>query len=179
MTATETPPKTPQEHILQWHRLIYRLAKTYTRNRDDAEELATEIVVAVLHRWKSYDPRRAQFSTWLGWVARSAATARRRHRDTHVVPCASLSYTDGTRDDSDTLGALLADPRSPNPVEDADRRIRQQVVAEAIERLPISERRAIRHRFFDEAGGLTPTEREAMHSGLARLAEQLESVREE
>ena len=53
-------------------RLVYRVARSYARGRDDTEDLAQEIAAQAWRAFPSYDPAR-RFSTWLYRIALNVA----------------------------------------------------------------------------------------------------------
>jgi len=53
-------------------RLVYRVAGSYARGRDDIEDLAQEIAAQAWRAFPSYDPQR-RFSTWLYRIALNVA----------------------------------------------------------------------------------------------------------
>jgi len=174
IAVTEKP--NPGETIIKWQHYILALARRFAARHEDREELANEIVVAVLKNWGSWNPERGAFSTWATQVARTAVHVQRSHRNRHTVGAASLSTTSRTRDERESYGDHLADRKASDPTEEADRSIRQQILARAIANLPHDEREAIQARFYEGVTTITSTRREAMNRGLARLAGELEHI---
>jgi len=175
IAVTEKP--NPGETIIKWQRYILALARRFASRHEDREELANEIVVAVLKNWSRWNPARGAFSTWATQVARTTANAQRSHRDRHTVRATtSLNTPNRARDERESFGDHLADCKATDPTEEADRRIRQQIVARAIAKLPHDEQEAIQARYYEGVTTITSTTREAMNRGLASLAGELEHI---
>jgi RNA polymerase sigma factor (sigma-70 family) len=84
-------------------RLVYRVAGSYARGRDDIEDLAQEIAAQAWRSFPSYDPQR-RFSTWLYRIALNVAIswlraeAPRRRRS---VPYEAELHEPAISDDPD------------------------------------------------------------------------------
>ena len=67
---------------------VYRYLLMLTRDRQVAEDLASETFVKALRQWRRFDPRRGSAATWLCQIARTIALdyfraeERRRRRET-------------------------------------------------------------------------------------------------
>jgi RNA polymerase sigma factor (sigma-70 family) len=100
-----------------------------------AEELAQEVLIAVWRKAATFDPSRAQVSTWIFRIARNRRIdAFRRDRVAQL-------------DDHDPA---LRPPAAPDPsdgVSDGEQRVR---IAAALDRLPSEQRDLIRSAFYDE-----------------------------
>lgn len=64
--------------------LILQFARNMLRNREDAEDLTQEVLVAAYRNLTTYDAKRARFSTWLLTIARNCCLnqLKRRHAET-------------------------------------------------------------------------------------------------
>ena len=102
-----------------------------------AEELAQETMVTLWRRASSFDPSRAQVSTWLYTIARNLRIdhARRAHEDASggAPEEDSPDFTDDARPEDELLAAQ-----------------RWHGVRRALERLPADQAQVLRLSFFDE-----------------------------
>lgn len=73
--------------LLQAHRgIVFKVANSYGRGREDREELAQEIAAQLWRAWPGYDPARP-FSTWMYRVALNVAISHARGRgDSLMIP---------------------------------------------------------------------------------------------
>jgi RNA polymerase sigma-70 factor, ECF subfamily len=64
--------------LLDIHRgIVRKVAASYSRSRDDRDDLTQEIATALWQAWPSYDPARP-FSTWMYRVALNVAISHRK-----------------------------------------------------------------------------------------------------
>lgn len=74
---------------LEAHRgIVFKVANTYCRHRDDRDELAQEIAIQLWRAWPGYDPAR-RFTTWMYRIALNVAISFVRsdsQRRRHAVP---------------------------------------------------------------------------------------------
>lgn len=74
---------------LEAHRgIVFKVANTYCRHRDDRDELAQEIAAQLWRAWPGYDPAR-RFTTWMYRIALNVAISFVRNdslRRRHAVP---------------------------------------------------------------------------------------------
>jgi RNA polymerase sigma-70 factor (ECF subfamily) len=67
------------EQLLNQNRaLLRRLCKAQMANREDIEDLESEVILTVCQRFTSFDPSRGVFGTWLGTIVRNEAHDLRR-----------------------------------------------------------------------------------------------------
>lgn len=95
--------------LLQRHRgIVFKVANTYARDRDDRDDLAQEIAAQLWHAWPKYDPSRA-FSTWMYRIALNVAISHLRgesHRRRHAVPLDETLHDVAGDDDADAAEGL-------------------------------------------------------------------------
>ena len=60
-----------EQLVRQHNRRVYNLCYRFTGSATDAEDLAQEVFIKVYRTLGSYDPDRAQFTTWLTTVTRN------------------------------------------------------------------------------------------------------------
>ena len=100
--------------LVRFRDLIHRWAVRYTRDADDADDVAQEVMVGLSDRVKRFDQRRP-FTAWLHVVTRRVALATRRtesrRRDllASFVADADEQATErhGSAQDAKTLNALV------------------------------------------------------------------------
>lgn len=121
---------------------IYRLGHRFADYaRTDPEDLSQEITLRALRCFKSYDPRRGKFTTWLGYVARSTARLMRQQAiGNRNAPRVLLCRTAGTVED-------MAVSREPSPVVGAATSEAVDTVRSAMAKLTPIQRHAVRCRF--------------------------------
>ena len=82
-------PQTRFAALLEQHRgIVFKVAATYCRHRDDRQDLAQEIAAQLWRAFPGYDPARP-FSTWMYRIALNVAISHVRsetHRQRHAVP---------------------------------------------------------------------------------------------
>lgn len=114
-----------------------------------AEELAQEAMVQVWRKAASFDPARAQVSTWIYTIARNLCIDTAR-RDRITPTCTTLD--DGDEPATQAVQAelaLLADGQA-GPQEQLDGARLEAGVRQALERLPPEQAQILRLSFFDE-----------------------------
>jgi RNA polymerase sigma factor (sigma-70 family) len=81
VTATADAMDSPQNHfaaLLEQHRgIVFKVAATYCRHRDDRQDLAQEIAAHLWRAFPGYDPTRP-FSTWMYRIALNVAISHVR-----------------------------------------------------------------------------------------------------
>jgi RNA polymerase sigma factor (sigma-70 family) len=110
-----------------------------------AEELTQETMVNLWRKAASFDPARAQPSTWLFTIARNLRVdhLRRRH-DTHVA-------NDGEIDGADDAGELEHNEHGAmRPDEQLDATRRESAVRQALRQLAPEQLQAVWLAFYDE-----------------------------
>ena len=107
-----------------------------------AEEIAQETLTNVWCKAASYDPARAQVSTWIYAIARNLLVDQmRRPRDAKVA-----AASDG--DDWDPLSVVMDGAPCPDERLDAERRA--AAVSEALRQLAPEQRQALWLSFYDD-----------------------------
>src|SRR5262249_35592593 len=110
-----------------------------------AEELAQETMVNVWRKAASFDPDRAQLSTWIFTIARNLRVDHlRRHRD-------AAATVDGAPEDGDGLSQfepIDAEAQRPDAQLDATRR--DSAVRQALQQLAPEQLQAVWLAFYDE-----------------------------
>ncbi len=66
--------------LRRYVRPVTLFAEQYTRDRDDAEDVAEETFLIVMQRCEEFDPARAGFPSWLYSIARRVARRRNDRR---------------------------------------------------------------------------------------------------
>jgi RNA polymerase sigma factor (sigma-70 family) len=197
---TETTPAPDLAELLRvWWPFVRKLARKYLRHAcpfdraADAEDLAAEIALRVVRRFRSYRPDRGSFTTWLAWVARSAANELRVKAVAKKRAAVAVGST--RRDGSDRF-AELADPKAPAPAERLERAEAAAAHARQVARLrgtfaalTALQREAVKKRFgLGPAGrghslrGINPgrsaeANRQLVERGLEVLRERLTRAR--
>lgn len=84
ITATEAIADLQQRFalLLARHRgIVLKVARGYCAQRDDRSDLIQEISIQAWRAFPSFDPQRAQFSTWLYRIALNTAISQLRSRE--------------------------------------------------------------------------------------------------
>ncbi len=110
---------------------VYRLAMSFTRNPEDAEEVLQDVFLTVYRKITSFDGRSA-FGTWLYRIAVNAALMKLRGRG--PVQASIEEFLPQFTEDGQH--ARMVVDWTPGPEEQLLRQERTQVVREAIEGLP-------------------------------------------
>jgi len=110
---------------------VYRLAMSFTRNPEDAEEVLQDVFLTVYRKIGSFDGRSA-FGTWLYRIAVNAALMKLRGRG--PIQESLEEYLPQFTEDGQH--ARMVVDWTPGPEEQLLRQERTQVVREAIEALP-------------------------------------------
>ena len=81
--------QTKFQELLQAHRgILYKVAKSYSREADDREDLAQEITVQLWRAFSGFDEEQGRFSTWMYRIALNVAISyyrRERTRTRYVL----------------------------------------------------------------------------------------------
>jgi RNA polymerase sigma-70 factor (ECF subfamily) len=73
------PDRQRFEALLREHqRIVFKVAGVYARNPHDRDDLAQEIAVQLWRSFRTFDERRAKFSTWMYRVALNVAISHAR-----------------------------------------------------------------------------------------------------
>lgn len=117
-----------------------------------AEELAQETMVSVWRKAASFDPARAQVSTWIFTIARNLRIDHHRRQGGVLAEgIAGAFHVSG--DDIDTDDPQAVDPQAPCPLPSLDEQAstseRERGVREALARLPGEQAQLLRLSFFD------------------------------
>lgn len=161
------PVPSYQEEFESFYKQYYQIVLGYlvkkTSRSDDAEDLAGKVFLYCFENWSSYDENKASRKTWLFLIVRSRWIdyLRRRREMTNLDEIAELAGSDDSlMDRALQLETLRGE------------------LAEALEKIPESQRKAIVMRFFGQiedreiARRLQTTEnnvRVLIHRGLIRL----------
>ncbi len=101
-----------------------------------AEEIAQETFLRAWQNLGQYDPKRAEFSTWLFTIARRLALNELGHAptrpETSLSPDPSSSWSVGHEE--------IADTQTPSVFERMEQQEQQQHLQQALRRLPLHER---------------------------------------
>jgi RNA polymerase sigma factor (sigma-70 family) len=162
--------------LAQWDRLICKLANQYARALDaDADDLRSDIVLALIEYHPRYDPQRSAFPTWLGVVAKSVYghAVARRMRSVRLVSGVVVPGRERDGDDDLFLFDATADPGSPDPVETAETAEQVERLLARVAALPPAQRAAVRARFWKGAGGPGSCGRDQLARALDALRDQL------
>lgn len=161
---------------------IFRLAWRYTRNEQDAAEIAEETFVRAYFKAGSFRPK-AKVKTWLFTIAANLCKdliRRQKKERKHVSMDAPLNPND-SRDYKDTLSNKEADAR-----ESAESRERMDTIDEAILALPHKLKFpfvfcSIEGNSYDECAIVLKTSRKTVETRIyrarLRLRQQLASIR--
>jgi RNA polymerase sigma-70 factor (ECF subfamily) len=104
------------ERLIEGHRpLIKKLCAGYARQQEDAEDLESMTVLTACRRFKTYDPARGAFGTWLGAILRNEAADMRR-RANRQPEC--LPNNEETERLLETTAATFVDPFPDGPCEE-------------------------------------------------------------
>lgn len=129
--------------VARYQTRLYRFISRFTRDSEDARDVAQEVFLKVYGALDGFDPR-YRFSTWLFRIAGNAAIDHLRRRRGRTVPLETPPDEDG-----ETRGIDPRDER-PDPLEDLSRRRLRQAIDAAIERLPDDYRELISLRHYGE-----------------------------
>jgi RNA polymerase sigma-70 factor, ECF subfamily len=130
-----------EELVLRHRQRVHILAQRFTKNQEDAEDVAQESFhKAFLHLGTFQE--RSRFSTWLTRIAINEAymLLRRRRKVWEVLPEGS---------DDQSVSSKFLDQR-PSPEESCWRRERKELLGKAVNRLGPKIREAILLRDFEE-----------------------------
>ena len=125
----------------RYNRLAFSLVLRIVGNREDAEDVLTDVFWQVWQQSSRYDASRGKPVAWLLTIARTRAIDRLRSRGRHEV----------TTDDPDKHKDPPA-PAEPDPFVQTDMR---QAVHDALQSLPEQQRIALEMAYFQ---GMTHTE---------------------
>ncbi len=129
--------------VARYQTRIFRFISRFTRDSEDARDVAQEVFLKVYGALDGYDPR-YRFSTWLFRIAGNAAIDHLRRRRGRTVPLETPPDEEGeTR-------ALEPRDERPDPLEDLSRRRTRQAIDAAIEKLPDDYRELISLRHYGE-----------------------------
>ena len=180
VSATATAPPDLEALLATWDRFLWRRCHFYGRRYAlDAEELRADLLLALVRRFRTFDPTRAGFSTWADWVLRGTAKAAAVRSLTRVrtrrVTVIRRGETAGT-DEVDLLDLTAAD--APDPAAVVEERERytatRDAVHAAIATLPEAQREAVRARYWGRRDGLaSETNKRDLGTALAALRERL------
>ncbi|MFI5181630.1 MAG: RNA polymerase sigma factor [Thermoanaerobaculia bacterium] len=129
--------------VTRYQTRVFRFITRFTRDAEDARDVAQEVFLKVYGALDGYDPR-YRFSTWLFRIAGNAAIDHLRRRRGRTIPLETLPDQDGE--------THRIDPRDerPDPLEDLSRHRQRQAIDAAIEKLPDDYRELISLRHYGE-----------------------------
>ncbi|MBI4787267.1 MAG: sigma-70 family RNA polymerase sigma factor [Chloroflexi bacterium] len=127
----------------RYARLVFSLAYKILSDRASAEEVVQEVFVKVWRRAGDYTAARGKFSSWLTGIAHHHAIDELRRR--RVRPAAS---------EDETATADVMDD-GPVPFERAVQSLEHQQITNALQCIPVEQRRPIEMAYFE---GLTQQE---------------------
>lgn len=184
MVSTIETAKPDLEALLrQWDAFITSLAGRYARSIGaDPDDVRGEILLAICQQFSRFDPERAGFSTWLGFVALNVygnlapkhVRRVRRERQVYTDTDPRLGF------ESVPLVDQAADHKAADPFDVAARREEEDslaaVVSTALEALSGPQLAAVRARFWDGSAGLCSTGRRHLTEARAVLHERLQGA---
>lgn len=137
--------------LVRWDRFITAESQRHGRRyRLEPEEVHQEALMRITAQFPTYDPRRGAFSTWAAIVIRRAAAALFADRGRTVRTVRPSGNPDYEGDDF--LEGAVADPRSPDPLDEAadreQRTVTGSAVRAALARLPLVQRDAVYARYW-------------------------------
>ncbi|MGH9404887.1 MAG: RNA polymerase sigma factor [Terriglobia bacterium] len=109
-----------------YHRKVYNLCYRFTGNVTESEDLTQEIFIKIFQALAAFDPRQAQFSTWLNRISRNHLVDHYR-RTRHDRAAASL---DDEEQDIQPRAGPSSDPRAQ-----VESRERTELVQNALQHL--------------------------------------------
>ena len=136
MQAYQGGDHTAMEHLFEHNKLrILNFCFGILGSRADAEEVASEVFLAVIKHKESYQPHRT-FSTWVYTIARNLCLNRIRERRRVI----NVWFATKTADSDDSWD--IADTKELTR-ESMERKERARAVRRAIAALPVEQREAI------------------------------------
>lgn len=131
----------------RYSRLVFSLILKMVQNQQVSEELTQEVFLRVWQQSSTFQRERGRFASWVLGIAHHTAIdeiRRRKARPQQVYP-----------DPNSSRSLLDVADRSPEPEELALGGVRRDHIAEALSKLPDSQREVIELSYF---GGLTQTQ---------------------
>lgn len=125
-----------RELVKRFERPVYSLVLRMVQDPAAAEDLAQEVFVKAFRHLDRYDPQ-WKFSSWLFKIAHNATIDHLRRGMPETVPL------EAEEDDKGSLGAILADGASEDPLAMAERRDLARSLERAISRLRPDYRQAV------------------------------------
>ncbi len=132
------------ELMKRYKKPVYHMILKMVRNVDDAEDLTIEAFAKAfknLHRFK----KDYTFSTWLFRIATNNAIDFIRKKKLET-----LSLNSSFKDDSGDSITIDVEDNDPNPMEEAIKSQRNELVRLFVTKLPPKYQRLVRLRYFDE-----------------------------
>ncbi len=129
--------------VMRYQMRIFRFISRYTKDAEDARDVAQEVFLKVYGALDGFDPR-YRFSTWLFRIAGNAAIDHLRRRRGRTVSLETPPDEDG-----EVRGIDPRDQR-PDPLEDLSRHRLRLAIDAAIEKLPDDYRDLISLRHYGE-----------------------------
>jgi len=130
------------ELFARYQRPVFHFCLRMTGSRPDAEDVTSEVFLALFQKCRSYEPK-AKFSTWLFTIARNMSISRIRRRR----KISFLWFIDKTR--GDEMPWDIPDP-SPGADEKAVRAETDRAIAAAIQKLPDLQKQALILREYQQ-----------------------------
>jgi len=123
------------EEIVRTHgRRVYNICYRFTGRVEDAQDLTQEVFIKAYRGLAGFHPERAAFSTWLTSIARNAFVDHfRRTKKDRLTD--SIDAPAPSEEPDERREPAIPDP-GPSPHERLTRRDTQQMVQEALQKLP-------------------------------------------
>ena len=146
-------------------RSVFRLVASMVPLKEDAEELAQDAFVKAYEQLSSYDERRASFYTWVSRIAYRLCTDHYRRR-----PAVWL--------ETDERALQQVSDREADEVMETDDDERIGRLAEAIRRLPPTERMLVQQHYFEgralkDIAEIVDTDAKTLATRLHRIRKKL------
>lgn len=122
---------------------VFNLTYRFLNGSSDAEDIAQEVFVKVYFAKESYKPS-ASFTTWLYVITRNTCFQTLKKRGKLV------SMNDKSGETSVEMQTMLADQTAESPSEAVLSAEKRQIVADAIAKLPETQRMVIILRRYDQ-----------------------------
>lgn len=122
---------------------VFNFTYRFLSGNADCEDVAQEVFVKVYFSKESYKPS-AKFTTWLYVVTRNTCLQALKKKGNTV------SMNEKTQGKQDEIGAVIADDRTETPSDAVLSAEKRTKIAEALARLPESQRMVILLRRYDQ-----------------------------
>ncbi|GAB4266449.1 MAG: sigma-70 family RNA polymerase sigma factor [Candidatus Rifleibacteriota bacterium] len=133
-----------RELVERHKKRVFNLTYRFLNGSSDAEDIAQEVFVKVYFAKSSYKPT-AKFTTWLYVITRNTCLQAIKRRGNTISMNEKASNSNETE-----VQALLTDATAKNPFEKILSAEKRQKIAEAIAKLPETQRMVILLRRYDQ-----------------------------